>query len=68
MKMKISNIKVNKIIGETLDSNYGLSEKELIKKIFNGLDILNDKDRDKYRYKIQKKIDDYYDSSSVLQV
>ena len=30
--MRISNIKVNKIIRETLDSNYGLSEKKLIKK------------------------------------
>ena len=62
--MKISNIKVNKIIRETLDSNYGLSEKKLIKKIFNELGIFDDKDKDKYRYKIQKKIDDYYDSSS----
>ena len=62
--MRISNSKVNNIVRETLDSNYGLSEKKLIKKIFNKLDIFNDKDRDKYRYKIQKKIDDYYDSSS----
>ena len=62
--MRISNIKVNKIIRETLDSNYGLSEKKLIKKIFNELGIFDDKDKDKYRYKIQKKIDDYYDSSS----